>query len=197
MESAGMGGELPFKSSPSHSHSITIPQRALVVLSGPAGAGKSTFAQHIIESHRDKGFQPTMIVSSDRCRGMVCDDESNQQVNRDTFDLFHYIIYKRMLQSRFTIADSTALQPEARKRLLGLAERHNYHTCLFIFDIPPEICIQHDQQRHRLVGEQVITFHYNLLQRTIQETPGEGWKQIHILHNEDLPIEIAIMPDSC
>jgi hypothetical protein len=36
-----------------------------------------------------------------------------------------------------------------------------------------------------------------LLQRTIQETPGEGWKQIHILHNENFPIEIAIMPDSC
>ena len=183
MESADMSGERQSRSS----HSITIPQRALVVLSGPAGAGKSTFAQRIIQSHQDMGFQPSMIVSSDQCRGMVCDDESNQQVNRDTFDLFHYIIYKRMLLDRFTIADSTALQPEARKRLLGLAERHNYHTCLLIFDIPPEICVLRDQQRHRLVGEPVITFHYGLLQRTIQEAPGEGWQQIHVLRNEDLP----------
>lgn len=195
MESAGPSGERPSPSQ--NSHSITIPQRALVVLSGPAGAGKSTFARRIIQKHRHQGFKPTMIVSSDQCRGLVCDDESNQQVNRDTFDLFHYIIYKRLLQNRFTIADSTALHPEARKRLLGLAERHNYHTCLLVFDIPPEICVQRDQQRHRLVGEQVITFHYGLLQRTIQEAPAEGWKQIHVLRHEDLPIEIAIMPDSC
>ena len=86
---------------------------------------------------------------------------------------------------------------KTRKRLLGLAERHNYHTCLFIFDIPPEICVQRDQQRRRLVGEQVITFHYGLLQSTINEAPGEGWNQIHILRDENLPIEIEIMPDPC
>jgi len=53
-----------------------------------AGSGKSTFAaQHFI---------PTNIVSSDYCRAMICDDVNNQQVNRDTFDLFYYIIQKRM-----------------------------------------------------------------------------------------------------
>ena len=66
---------------------ITVPQRALVVLSGPAGAGKSTFARRIIHEHREQGFQPTMIVSSDQCRALVSDDENNQQVNRERRDV--------------------------------------------------------------------------------------------------------------
>jgi protein phosphatase len=190
MESASMSGER--KEPPA----IIVPQRSLVVLSGPAGAGKSTFALRVIQSHSDEGFRPTMIVSSDQCRALVSDDENNQQANRDTFDLFHYIIFKRMLQNRFTIADSTALQPEARHRLLSLAARHSYHTCLLIFNIPPEICAQRDKQRNRLVGEQVITFHNGLLQRVIQEAPGEGWDQVHTLRDEDLSAQIEITRNS-
>ena len=85
---------------------ITVPRRTLLVLCGPAGSGKSTFAA--------QRFIHTNIVSSDDCRAMICDDEANQQVNRDTFDLFHYIIQKRMYLGRFTVADSTALQSFAR-----------------------------------------------------------------------------------
>jgi predicted kinase len=190
MESASRRGER--KDPPA----IIVPQRSLVVLSGPAGAGKSTFALRVVQSHNDEGFRSTMIVSSDQCRAMVSDDENNQQANRDIFDLFHYIIFKRMLQNRFTIADSTALQSEARHRLLSLAARHSYHTCLLIFNIPPEICAYRDKQRHRLVGEQVITFHNGLLQRVIQEAPGEGWDQVHILRDEDLSAQIEIIRNS-
>ena len=56
---------------------ITVPRRSLLVLSGPAGAGKSTFARKIIDQHRHKGFRPTMIISSDSCRALVCDDEGD------------------------------------------------------------------------------------------------------------------------
>jgi predicted kinase len=190
MESASMSGRR--KDPPA----IIVPQRSLVVLSGPAGAGKSTFALRIVQSHSDEGFRPSMVVSSDQCRVLVSDDENNQQANRDTFDLFHYIIYKRMLQDRFTIADSTALQPEARRRLLALAARNNYYTCLLIFNIPSEICAHRDKQRNRLVGEQVIVFHNGLLQRVVQEAPGEGWNQVYILRDEDLFAQIEITRNS-
>jgi predicted kinase len=173
---------------------IILPQRTLVVLCGVAGSGKSTFAQRLVASHHDQGLRATSIVSSDRCRALVCDDEANQQVNRDSFDLFHYIIYKRMLQGRFTIADSTALMTEARHRMLGLARRHNYYTCLFVFNIPTETCILQDQARQRTVGAQVINYHANQLQQALPEIQGESWHRIHILHDLDfVPVHTSIM----
>ena len=164
---------------------IKLPQRTLLVLCGAAGSGKSTFAQQLVASHQHQGLKVTSIVSSDHCRALVCDDETNQQVNRDSFDLFHYIIYKRMLQGRFTVADSTALQAEARHRMLELARRHNYYTCIFIFDIPVEKCILQDLQRQRTVGEQVISYHTNQLQQALPDIQGEDWHQIHILKDVD------------
>ena len=171
---------------------IVLPRRTLVVLCGPAGSGKSTFAGRLIETHKDKGFKATMVVSSDYCRALVSDDETNQQVNRDTFDLFHYIIHKRMFQQRFTIADSTALQPDARRRLLDVAQRHYYQTCLLVFNISLETCRQRDQARERMVGEQVIVYHMGLLQRTLRDIANEGWGQIHILGEQDMDLDIEI-----
>lgn len=45
---------------------LTIPEMALVVLIGPSGSGKSSFAH--------KYFKGTEILSSDTCWGWVSDD---------------------------------------------------------------------------------------------------------------------------
>jgi predicted kinase len=177
MESMGQNEEHPA------SYEITLPQRTLLVLCGSAGCGKSTFASQVLKQQRPP-LQPTAIVSSDHCRAIICDDENNQQVNRDTFDLFYYIIHKRMFQNRFTIADSTALQLETRQRLLGLGKRHYYTTCILIFNIEEQLCIQRDSQRQRTVGPQVIAYHSGLLQEAMREIPGEGWDQVHVLTAE-------------
>lgn len=161
--------------------SIILPQRTLLVLCGPAGSGKSTFAQSLVNHNTQKGLRATSIVSSDQCRALVSDDASNQQANRDAFDLFHYIIHKRMFQGRFTIADSTALQAEARHRMLGLARHHGYHTCIIVLNIPAETCIRQDLGRARVVGEQVITYHVDQLQLALATIPGESWNEIYIL----------------
>lgn len=172
---------------------IILPRRTLIVLCGPAGSGKSTFAHEFVE--RSPGYRATTIVSSDYCRALICDDETNQQVNRDTFDLFYYLIEKRMLQNRLTIADSTALQAEARQKLLDLAQRYHYFTCLFVFNMSFATCMLHDQQRGRVVGEQVITYHLNLLQQALRVIPQEGWDQVHILDEQHSAGLITILPD--
>lgn len=165
-------------------HIITIPQRTLLVLCGPAGSGKSTFAA--------QRFAETTIVSSDRCRAMICDDENNQSVNRDTFELFHLIIQKRLSLGRFTIADSTALHPDARRKLRDLSRQFGYYGCLLIFNIPPEICLERNKNRHRLVEERVISYHAGLLQRALLDAPREGWEMIYILDEQDMDVRIEL-----
>jgi protein phosphatase len=86
---------------------ITIPELALVVLIGAAGSGKSTFAQ--------RRFPPTAIVSSDRCRAMISDDENDQSASAEAFALAHAIVGKRLSFGKLTVLDATNVHPDARK----------------------------------------------------------------------------------
>jgi predicted kinase len=180
--------------SSSEAQRVVLPERTLIVLCGPAGAGKSTFARTFIAQLKEQGYRETSIVSSDQCRALICDDETNQQVNKDTFDLFHYIINKRMLQGRLTIADSTALQAESRQKLLDLAAKHQYNTCLFLFNMSLETCLRYDQHqdRGRIVGEEVIRYHFGLFQRAMHDVFEEGWQAIHVIDEEHNSPEIAL-----
>lgn len=163
---------------------LIFPRRTLLALCGPAGCGKSTFAA--------RHFPETSIVSSDRCRGMICDDENDQTVNRDAFDLFYYILQKRMLLGRFCVADSVALKAYARKNLRSLSRRFGYYGCLLIFDTPPEVCLQRDSQRVRRVGESVVQYHADLLTHTLQNALHEGWEKVLVLHEGEQEPEITV-----
>ena len=170
-----------------NTESLVLPQRTLLVLCGGAGAGKSTFARSVVAEHSGQGLRDTSIVSSDYCRALVCDDDNNQQVSRDAFDLLYYIVHKRLLQGRFTLVDSTALYAQARLKLLEIAQRHHYTTCLLIFNTSFATSVQRDRTRTRIVGEDVIRYHESLLRQTMADVPQEGWHQVRILE-ENSPL---------
>src|SRR5438128_11983786 len=94
---------------------VRVPDPSLVVLCGPAGSGKTTFAR--------RHFRDTAIVSSDRCRAMIADDEANIRVSRDAFELFHAINEMRVRHRRLTRAASTGLPPGAGRMLQRIAGR--------------------------------------------------------------------------
>ena len=168
---------------------VRLPQRTLLVLCGIPGSGKSTFANHLI-THLS--LPPTTIVSSDYCRALVCDDDSNQQVSRDAFDLLHFILYKRMLQGRFTIADSTALLSNARRRLFEQAHSQHYATCLLVFTTDPAISIQRDRARQRIVGETIIHNLQLLLEQALRDIPHESWNRVYRVDITSSPSSIFI-----
>jgi predicted kinase len=102
-----------------------------------------------------------------------------------------------MLQGRFTIADSTALQASARQHLLRLARNQSYYTCILVFDVPLERSIQQNKQRERVVEENIIAYHTNLMQQVLQTLPDEGWNKILIVDepsttNIDIRLSVAI-----
>ncbi|MYE67851.1 MAG: AAA family ATPase, partial [Acidimicrobiia bacterium] len=58
---------------------IDVPEVGLVVLCGASGSGKSTFAR--------RHFASTEVVSSDQCRALVSDDETDQSSTAAAFEL--------------------------------------------------------------------------------------------------------------
>ncbi len=163
---------------------LNVPRRTLVVLCGPAGSGKTTFAKALINEYATEGLRETTNISSDFCRGLICDDENNQQVSAEAFILFYDIIGKRMQQGVFTIADSTALQVRTRSELLDIAHLHQYNTCILVFNTSVQSCIQRDAERTRSVGEQVVRYHSDLLLQALLAVPQEGWNQFYLVDEE-------------
>ena len=157
---------------------IRVLRPSIIVLCGPAGCGKSTFAV--------RHFRSTHVISSDFCRRLVCDDETDQRYHSETFALLNFLIGQRLSINRLCVVDSTALTPGARKALLALGRKHRVRTELFLFDIPLEKCLERDRNRMRSVGPRVIEEQYRLFKQAQESIPSEGFDEIVELHEEDL-----------
>src|SRR5262249_17823764 len=113
--------------------SLEIPDFALVVLVGSTGSGKSTFAA--------RHFLPTEIVSSDRCRGLVCDDETNQDVSADAFELLRDIVGKRLKHRKLAVVDATNVRAADRKAWIELARKWHALPVAIILDPGVDVCV--------------------------------------------------------
>ncbi|HEX8088625.1 MAG TPA: AAA family ATPase [Blastocatellia bacterium] len=152
---------------------IIIPRNTLVVLCGPAGCGKSTFAA--------KHFLPTQVVSSDNCRALISDDPTDQRVSGHAFDLMHFIIEKRLYLGRLTVADATNLRREDRKAMTRIARWHRFNRAANVFNVPLELCLARNRARDRVVPEEALMAQYDLLVRTLRTIDREGYNYIYVL----------------
>ncbi len=156
---------------------IKIPELSLVVLIGPSGAGKSTFAS--------KYFLPTEIVSSDVCRGMISDDENDQAVTAEAFDLVHTIIRKRLALGRLTVVDATNVQKDARKPLIAIARQYNCLPVAIVFNFPEKMCIERNRQREdRNFGAHVIRLQRSQMRSSLKGLKKEGFRHIFTIDAE-------------
>lgn len=157
---------------------ITVPNFCLILLIGPSGSGKSEFAK--------KHFKSTEIVSSDFCRGIVGDDESDQSISEHAFDLLHYIAEKRLFLGKLTVIDATNLHQAARKELIKIAERNNCLYVAIIFNLSEKLCKERDSKRkERRVGEGVIKKHFQMLKSSIDNIYKESFKYVYILNSQE------------
>lgn len=148
---------------------LKIPKLALVVLVGPSGAGKSTFAA--------KHFLPSEVVSSDRCRGIVADDENAQDATGDAFDLLHYICAKRLKRGLLTVVDATNVRPEDRRHLVMLAREYHCLPVAIVLDVPARVCEERNAGREdREFGSHVIRRQRSTMRRGIGKR-GKGLRR--------------------
>ncbi|MFD4762928.1 polynucleotide kinase-phosphatase [Streptomyces sp. NPDC058439] len=158
---------------------LPVTDLSLVVLVGASGSGKSTFAR--------KHFEPTEIISSDFCRGLVADDENDQSASRDAFDVLHYIAGKRLAAGRLTVVDATNVQSESRRQLVQLARSHDVLPIAIVLDLPEEICVARNATRpdRADMPRHVIQRHRRELRRSLRGLEREGFRKVHILRTEE------------
>ena len=153
---------------------ITVPEPSLVVLAGPSGSGKSTFAR--------RHFRPTEVISSDRCRGLVSDDENDLSATGDAFDVLHYIASKRLAGRRLTVIDATSVKAEDRAGLVALAREHHLLAAAIVLDLPARLCQERNESRaDRDIPPQVVRRQSQALRRSLRGLRREGFHSVTVL----------------
>lgn len=149
---------------------IEIPDFSLVVLIGASGSGKSTFAA--------KHFLPTEVISSDRCRALVCDDETDQGATSDAFDLVREIAGKRLKNRKLAVIDATNVRPADRKGWIELARQWHALPVAIVFDPGIDICIDRNKARpDRAFGAQTVQRMVSEVRRGLRGLQREGFRQ--------------------
>ncbi|MDR1827298.1 MAG: AAA family ATPase [Methylobacteriaceae bacterium] len=154
---------------------VSIPDFSLVLLIGPSSAGKSSFAR--------KHFRPTEVVSSDTCRGLVSDDETDQSASADAFQLVHTLVDLRLRRHRFTVVDATNLRREDRDRLRLIARKRYAPPVAIVFNPGDAIVRERNAARpDRRLAPEILDTHLSLLRQSLRELKREGFRRhIHVL----------------
>lgn len=153
---------------------INIPELSLVLLVGASGSGKSSFAA--------RHFRPTEVISSDYCRGLVSDDETDQSATADAFDVLQTIVEKRLKRGRLTVVDATNVRAEDRKHYLRLAREYHVMPVAIVLNVPEEVCHRRNENRpDRNFGPHVVRNHCREVRRSVSQLKREGFRYIYEL----------------
>ena len=164
---------------------IEIPELALVVLVGPAGAGKTTFAR--------ARFKPTEVVSSDFLRGLIADNEADLSATHSAFHVLHMIAGLRLQRRRLTVVDAVNARPTDRRPLIALAREHDCAAVAIVFDLPEDLCVARDRARSdRSVGARVIRTQRQAVKQSLAALGDEGFDAVHVLSTAEAVEEVVL-----
>ena len=155
---------------------IRIPAGALVLLIGPSGSGKSTFAA--------RHFDASAVISSDRLRGLLAGDESEQRVTDAAFKRLDRWLEARLEAGTLAVVDATTLDWMRRAELIGRARRRGRQAVAIAFGLPLDLCLARSAARQRRVRAAIIRRQYDELGLSLDRLDLEGFSAVHVLRSD-------------
>ncbi|WP_103529537.1 ATP-binding protein [Streptomyces sp. SM12] len=150
----------------------------LVVLVGPAAAGKSAAAS---------AWPPSRVVCLDELRARLTDDPGDQDATADAVAIQRLILDGRLRRDRPTLVDSTNVEVTVRADLLMLAQRYNRPATAVLFATPLETCLARNAKRtgSSRVPEDILRRQHGQLP-TAAELTAEGFTAVITDHDGQL-----------
>ena len=157
---------------------IEIPRSAVVLLVGPAGAGKSTFAARL--------FPADSIIASDTFREAITGAVGDQSANDQVFAAVHRALDWRLASGQLAVVDATNVTTASRRAILGRAARVGVPVVAIVFAFPaPVVRARNAERPDRRVPDEVVERHLSRLDRTIRDgiLASEGYARVIFLRD--------------
>lgn len=146
----------------------------IVLLIGPCGCGKTTYALKYIEQHNN-----TIHLSSDKVREELWGDEAIQGDNNEVFRLLQSRAIDALNNGYNVVYDCTNMTRKDRACIISVCPKFAKIEAHVIFS-PIETCIERDAARERTVGKEVID---RMLKRFQSPWYDEGIDEIKVVWN--------------
>ena len=146
--------------------SAAIPDPALVVLIGPAGAGKSVWAA--------ERYRAQEVVSADRLRSVVGSGEHDLEASADAFALLDQIVAARLRRGLTTVVDTLGQDAARRRGQLELARQAGLPAVAVLLDTSPAICRRRNRARDQPVPAAALDAQLRRMRAVTGEVAVEG-----------------------
>lgn len=148
----------------------------LILLIGPPGAGKTTYAEKYISQHAN-----TVLLSSDKIRKEMWGNEAIQGDNNEIFGRMQTRTVDGLNFGYDVIYDATNMTRKDRARIIATCPKFARIEAHIIWS-PIETCIERDATRERTVGKEIID---RMLKRFQMPYYDEGIDEINIIRPEN------------
>jgi alkanesulfonate monooxygenase SsuD/methylene tetrahydromethanopterin reductase-like flavin-dependent oxidoreductase (luciferase family)/predicted kinase len=163
-----------------------IPDPALVVLIGPAGAGKSTWAA--------ERYRAQEVVSADQLRTVVGSGEHDLEASADAFALLDQIVAARLGRGLTTVVDTLGQDPARRRGQLELARRADLPAVAVLLTTSAARCRQRNRARDQPVPAAALEAQLQRMRTVTAEVAAEGWDMVLRADSATAMIEPAHSP---
>lgn len=144
---------------------------SLIIPVGIPGCGKSTWANHLLDSV-DVGIHSSDDIRVELAEGVYCYSKDR---NDDVFEIFHQRIRNDLAAGLTVYADATNLQAYARAKLVDIANFAHVSAHVVVFT-NIEQAITRNLERERVVPEDVMTRFLDKYEKAMVEIPLESYR---------------------
>lgn len=158
---------------PSESIDFEIPDFSLIVLIGPAGSAKSTFAA--------RWFTQAEVVSSNDRAGAVSDADGQQPVSADASDAVRDTVEERLKRRQLTVIVAANLTASERKQWIEIAHRWHAPPVAIVLDPDVKVCTARDSDWISPDFDAVALRTASEIRKCLRGLQREGFGQVWIL----------------